>query len=397
MKIIIIGTGVAGSVMADILSKKGHTVTLLEKDSKPGGMCKSYYKQGFVYEYGPHILAMHNCSKKSADYIKSKIETVETQLTSGSFINNILTYYPPSIYSAEKLDMLDLVQEELKNLPKIPDENNFESYLISKVGPTLYKLFFKSFTKKFWNIEPIKLSADWAKLRHLGEDIKTKKMFFNNKWCAYPKKDWNQLFENLLKNQNVLYDVDVKSVEFKKKELTFKDGSKINYDFLISTMHIDELFNFKEDKLDYTGYSIKPEIIDRKHFAELDGIPLAMTYYPDMKTPYCRVSDYGCFQKKKNYPYNNRTIVTYETPDSNIRLYPFVDEKNNSKFKKYLNLASRENSVLTFGRLGLYKYLTTDTTVEMAFRAIDYIDKWADLNFDKKLKAYHFIRGDWSN
>ena len=72
MKIIIIGTGVAGSVMADMLTKKGHKITLIEKDNKPGGMCKSYYKGGFTYEYGPHILAMHNCSKKSENYIKSK-------------------------------------------------------------------------------------------------------------------------------------------------------------------------------------------------------------------------------------------------------------------------------------------------------------------------------------
>ena len=70
MKIIIIGTGVAGSVMADMLTKKGHKITLIEKDNKPGGMCKSYYKGGFTYEYGPHILAMHNCSEKSKNYIK---------------------------------------------------------------------------------------------------------------------------------------------------------------------------------------------------------------------------------------------------------------------------------------------------------------------------------------
>jgi phytoene dehydrogenase-like protein len=57
MKIIIIGSGVAGSVLADLLSNTSHTVTVIEKDFSPGGMCKSYYKDGFTYEYGPHILA----------------------------------------------------------------------------------------------------------------------------------------------------------------------------------------------------------------------------------------------------------------------------------------------------------------------------------------------------
>jgi UDP-galactopyranose mutase len=397
MKIVIVGTGVAGSVMADMLTSRGFDVLLLEKETVPGGMCKSYYKEGFTYEYGPHILAVHNCSKKSADYLKSKIETVETQLTSGSVINGQLTYYPPSIFSAEKLNLIELVEKEIANLPKTPDERNFETYLISKVGHTLYKLFFESFTKKFWKIEPSLLSSEWAKIRHLGEDIMTKKMFFNNKWCAYPKKDWNVLFYNLLKNKNILYDIEVNRIDFKKKDIIVRGGGTIRYDFLISTMHIDELFSYSRGKLDYAGYQIKPEIIDRKYYATLDNIPLAMTYYPDLKVPHCRVSDYGCFQKKNNYPYENRTIVTYEIPDNSFRLYPFTDEKNETKFREYLELAAQEDSMITFGRMGLYKYLTSDTTVEMAFRAIDYISNWPYLSKDNRLKAYLNIRGNWKN
>ena len=81
---------------------------------------------------------------------------------------------------------------EINNLPKNPDMKNFETYLMSKVGKTLYKNFFENFTKKFWNINPSKLSSEWALIRKLGSSINEKKMFFNKKWCSYPKKDWNQ-------------------------------------------------------------------------------------------------------------------------------------------------------------------------------------------------------------
>ena len=37
MKITIIGAGVAGSVLTDILSEMGHEVTLIEKSKSPGG------------------------------------------------------------------------------------------------------------------------------------------------------------------------------------------------------------------------------------------------------------------------------------------------------------------------------------------------------------------------
>ena len=77
----------------------------------------------------------------------------------------------------------------------------------------------------------------------------------------------------LIKNMVKIKISEIKNFDFKNKKIHFKDGHKIEYDFLISTMPIDKLFNFKEKKLNYTGYRIKPKIINRKHFAKLDGIP----------------------------------------------------------------------------------------------------------------------------
>ena len=128
MKIIIIGSGVAGSVLADLLSEENHEVVVLEREKRPGGMCKSYYKQGFTYEYGPHILAMHNCSAKASAYIQSKISTYKTQLTTASSVGGKLTFYPPSIYSADRLGIGEQVRAELEQRPEVADESNFETY-----------------------------------------------------------------------------------------------------------------------------------------------------------------------------------------------------------------------------------------------------------------------------
>ena len=397
MKIIILGAGVAGSVLADLLTERGHQAIILEKERRPGGMCKSYYKQGFVYEYGPHILATHNSSQKAADYIKSKISTVETQLTTASNFDGKNTYYPPSLHSAEVLGFGEQVRKELAQLPPKPDETNFKTYLISKVGPTLYKLFFDSFTRKFWGIEPDRLSAEWAKTRRLGESLDSKKMFFNDRWCAYPKRDWNELFENLLRQIPVVYDTDVASIDFKTKEAVTSTGDRIEFDFIVSTMHIDELFDYRLGKLQYAGYRIDPVILDKPHFNQFDDQAISMTYYPQENIPYCRVTDYRTFQKKKRYPYDRRTVVTYEYPDHTIRLYPFTDCKNLALFESYLREASRYPFLLSFGRMGLYKYLTSDTTVEMAFRALDRFDAWGSLDQEHRLNAYKSIRGDWSN
>ena len=396
MKIVIIGSGVAGSTLANLLKKDGHNILVLEKDKTPGGMCKSYYKEGFVYEYGSHILAMHNCSNEAAEFLKKNIDTNNTELTTASFVNNTLTYYPPSIYSAEKLGLLDKVKSEIANRPKIANELNFETYLIDKVGLTLYETFFKNFTKKFWNIEPNLLSADWAKIRKLGDKIDSKRMFFNEKWCSYPKNDWNDLFINLLKEIDVIYDCEVLKVDTEKNIVSLKSG-EISYDLLISTMHIDQLFDFKLGKLEYAGYRVEPVILDKNFFIKLDNKPISMTYFPDQTKEYTRVTDYGSFQNKKRYPYINKTIVTYEYPDHKNRFYSFTDKKNLEMFENYLQFASNINNVISFGRSGLYKYVTSDTTVDMAFRLIKFIKNWPMMSNKDRFDAYKIVRGDWSN
>jgi phytoene dehydrogenase-like protein len=105
MKIIIIGSGVAGSVLARTLSDEGYNVVVLEKSKRAGGMCKSYYYKGFTYEYGPHILANHHASIEVENFIKKHINTEKTKLTSASFVKNKICYYPPSIHSAEVLGL----------------------------------------------------------------------------------------------------------------------------------------------------------------------------------------------------------------------------------------------------------------------------------------------------
>ena len=302
MKIVIIGAGVAGSVLADMLHKRGDNPIIFEKDDKPGGMCKSYYKNGFVYEYGPHILAAHNCSEKASTYIKSKIDVIRTELSSASYIKDTVTYYPPSIFSAELLGIGEQVRQEIAQLPQVPDETNFETYLKSKVGNTLYQLFFDSFTRKFWGIEPKLLSADWAKIRRLGDKLDSKKMFFNEKWCAYPKKDWNELFSNILKNINVLYDAEVSRIDLKNKNVIMARGNKMSFDMVISTLHIDELFDYKFGKLRYAGYRIEPKILKRKYHLMLENQPVSVTYYPGQEFQYSRITDYGSYQLKENFP-----------------------------------------------------------------------------------------------
>ena len=109
------------------------------------------------------------------------------------------------------------------------------------------------------------------------------------------------------------------------------------------------------------------------------------------------------FHYEKYFPHISRsqsmdkTILTIEKPNDKIRLYPRLDEKNISLFNKYLNETAKIKNVISFGRLGLYKYLTSDTTIEMVFRLKKIINMWTIMSSQKRVAAYKKVRGDWNN
>lgn len=52
-KIAIIGTGFSSLSCAAYLSKYGHDVEVFEKNDSPGGRCRQYSEDGFIFDMGP--------------------------------------------------------------------------------------------------------------------------------------------------------------------------------------------------------------------------------------------------------------------------------------------------------------------------------------------------------
>jgi len=79
-KVVIIGSGFAGLSAACFLAKAGYPVTVLEKQSAPGGRARQLIEDGFVFDMGPSWYWMpevferfFNCfGKKVSDYYQLK-------------------------------------------------------------------------------------------------------------------------------------------------------------------------------------------------------------------------------------------------------------------------------------------------------------------------------------
>jgi protoporphyrinogen oxidase len=56
-KIVIIGAGLTGLSTAYHLEKKGfHDYLIFDKESSPGGLCRSVIQDGFTFDYTGHLL-----------------------------------------------------------------------------------------------------------------------------------------------------------------------------------------------------------------------------------------------------------------------------------------------------------------------------------------------------
>lgn len=395
--ILFVGGGYASCCLARMVNDCGYRAIIFERSNTLGGMARSFQKSGMTYEFGPHIIADHGCSKKAINFITRYIRVLPTVVEATSILQGKFLNFPPYRADFAYLKEYPAIQRELLNIPKKADESNFESYLISRVGYTLYQLYFRTFTEKFWQINPKNFSASWAKLRHLGESIHKQQLFFNRKWCTYPVSDFNELFTTISTDIEVHYQTEIAHIDLYSATVTDSKHTIYKGDLVVSTIGIDRLFKGRYGMLDYAGYHIEPVIIEKEYFHPINpktGRHYGMAYYPEKIYPYSRITEYKSFNHKADDPaFDGRTIITVETPNRQAKFYPFMDKKNERKFRKYLHAASKYKRLVTIGRLGLYKYTTLDTTTDQALHFMQYFPQWITMTSQQRYDNYLRIRG----
>ena len=97
----------------------------------------------------------------------------------------------------------------------------------------------------------------------------------------------------------------------------------------------------------------------------------AVVNYTEYDIPYTRIIEH------KHFEFGNqpKTIITKEYPSKwekgDEPYYPMNDEKNNTLYAKYKELADQENNVIFGGRLGQYKYYDMHNVIAEALKCVD--------------------------
>ncbi|MDC1038566.1 N-acetylneuraminate synthase family protein [Candidatus Marinimicrobia bacterium] len=187
-KAVIIGAGPIGLVTGWQLLENGWSVKIFEKNNIVGGMCRTWKWNEFLVDTGPHIFHTpdESLSKFWEEHFGDLFVKGEfwCKNVAGKNFNEYWDY-PLSWESISKYpkDLKKVVLSELDALDtdKKAKAKNYTEYMESMVGPTLRKLFFKTYPEKIWGISTNEMTPDWA----------PKRIEFRNKTTPFYDKQWN--------------------------------------------------------------------------------------------------------------------------------------------------------------------------------------------------------------
>ena len=139
------------------------------------------------------------------------------------------------------------------------------------------------------------------------------------------------------------------------------------FDKVLYTGMIDEYFDYCLGELEYRSLRFKEEFLP-----DCDNYQgNAVVNYTKREVPYTRIIEH------KHFEFGNQvsTVITREYPaewhKGDEPYYPVNNERNNTLFQKYKELAALEANVLFGGRLGQYRYYDMDKVIAAALEMVE--------------------------
>ena len=367
-KVLIVGAGFYGSIMAHELNEKGINVTVIDKRNHIGGNCYTDVREDIpMHVYGPHIF--HTNDKRIWDWINNFVEMDNYIYSPIGRYNNEDYSLPFNMWTFQQLWGVK-TPEEAKQIIKNQSENiknpkNLEEQAVKFVGKDVYEKLIKGYTNKQWGRDPKELPS--FIIKRLPVRFTYNNNYFNDKYQGIPKGGYTQIFEKLLEGIEVRLNEDY----FDKRDRYTEE-----FDYIIYTGPIDKFFDYSEGRLEYRSLRWEHQT---HHVENYQGI--AVVNYTDSVTPYTRRIEHKHFNKID--PNTKRTIVSTEYPqdykEGSEPFYPVNNDVNSERYKRYENLAKKLENYHFGGRLAKYKYYDMHQVIGSALQNIHLIQQKLNL------------------
>lgn len=262
----------------------------------------------------------------------------------------------------------------------IPNPTNSEESALSRVGPRLYELMIKNYTKKQWDKWPNELDAEVLNRIPVRSNFDDR--YFSDKYQFLPKDGYTHIFENMLDHPNIEIQLNTDYFDI-KDDLT-------KYEKLFYTGPIDRYFDYKfnegKSQLEYRSINFIFETHNEKFYQQNSVIN-----YPN-EHPYTRIVEYKHFTHQKH----PKTTISKEiSTDKGEPYYPVPNPANKALYAKYQQEVEKLKNIYFVGRLANYKYFNMDQAFKNAldlFTLLEGKRYEVDKKTEKKLDRYEAER-----
>ncbi|WP_270215257.1 UDP-galactopyranose mutase [Clostridium butyricum] len=356
---LIIGSGLFGSIFAYEANKRGKKCLVIDKRNHIGGnIYTKEIKNINVHEYGAHIF--HTSNKQVWDYINNFTEFNRYTNSPVAIYKDELYNMPFNMNTFNKLwgvktpsEAKAKIEEQVKE-SNISEPKNLEEQAISLVGKDIYEKLVKGYTEKQWGTRATELPS--FIIKRLPVRFTYDNNYFNDTYQGIPIGGYTKIIEKMLEGIEVKLGTDFFE---NRKEL---EGLA---DKIVFTGMIDEFYNYKFGTLEYRSLRFEHEILNEENHQGN-----AVVNYTEYEVPYTRIIEH------KHFEYGNqpKTVITREYPakweKGDEPYYPINNEKNNTMYNKYKELADNETNTIFGGRLAEYKYYDMHNVIEQALKCV---------------------------
>jgi len=355
-KILIVGSGLSGAVVANEIARAGYSVDVIEKRSHIAGniYTERDKRTGIIkHVYGPHIFNTNN---------EEVWKYVNNLTPFSNFINRVKVNYQSQIYSfpinlhtinqffSESLNPCEAEKyiEKVRD-KKIINPKNFEEQAHSMVGKDLYEAFLKGYTIKQWGCDPREIPA--TVLKRLPLRFNYNDNYYDKRFQGIPNNGYTEIISKLLDHEKIHLILNQEFIETMNFE----------YSHIFFSGKIDEFFGYQHGMLGYRTVYWEDEVFR----GDFQGN--AVINYTDMSVDFTRVIEHRHFYPNLEF---TESLISREFSKETLLIdEPFYPKRLSSdleKLNKYSALAKSLPNIFFIGRLGTYRYLDMDKIIEEA-------------------------------
>lgn len=370
MKLLIVGSGLSGCVLASKLASL-HSIKLhvIDKRDHLGGNCYTYqdrYTGIIVHKYGPHIFNTNESSIyeffNGLVELRPYVHRVKSVVNSRGVFDVPVNLHVINQFFGKSFGPSEAADFVRKQAVKIENPSNFEEQALSLVGPDLYEAFFKGYTIKQWGVDPRELPASIAK--RLPVRFSYDSNYHRASFTGIPESGYTPIFEKLLDHPRIELSLGTPYTNEMRKD----------YDHVFYSGPLDEFYGYDEGRLGYRT------VYWEHQTGEGDYQGISQINYPDLTVPHTRIIEHKHFMPWENYA---KTIYSREfSKETGVGDEPFYPKRlavDHEILGKYIQRAAADSGVTFMGRLGTYRYIdmwkAAQEALELGDTVIDALQK----------------------